>query len=136
MFKIGDFARIAQVTVRALRLYDERGLLRPARVDAASGYRYYTAGQLTRLNRILALKDLDFSLDEIARVLDGDFSPDRLRAMLDAQAGGVGCARGDRSGTARAGERPPAPDRARRAGVGLRGGAQTGPGAARPGRAG
>jgi DNA-binding transcriptional MerR regulator len=70
MFKIGDFARIAQVTVKALRYYDELGLLRPAYVDAFSGYRYYAAGKLPRLNRILALKDMGFSLDEIARLLD------------------------------------------------------------------
>ena len=82
MFKIGDFARIAQVTVKALRHYDELGLLRPAHVDALSGYRYYVAGQLARLNRILALKDLGFSLDEVAYLLDGDLSAARLRAML------------------------------------------------------
>jgi DNA-binding transcriptional MerR regulator len=82
MFKIGDFARIAQVTVKALRHYDELGLLRPAHVDSSSGYRYYAAGQLARLNRILALKDLGFSLDEIARMLDAELPAETLRAML------------------------------------------------------
>jgi DNA-binding transcriptional MerR regulator len=82
MFKIGDFARIAQVTVKALRYYDELGLLRPAHVDACSGYRYYAAGQLPRLNRILALKDMGFSLDAIARLLDDALPVARLRSML------------------------------------------------------
>ncbi|MBC8074717.1 MAG: MerR family transcriptional regulator [Chloroflexales bacterium] len=82
MFKIGDFAHIGQVTVKALRHYDELGLLRPAHVDTFSGYRYYAAGQLARLNRILALKDLGFSLDEIARMLDTELPAATLRAML------------------------------------------------------
>ena len=62
MFTIGDFARHGRVSVRMLRHYDAIGLLRPARVDPASGYRYYAADQLARLNRIIALKDLGFTL--------------------------------------------------------------------------
>ncbi len=58
MFKIGDFSRLSQVTVKALRYYDELGLLKPTHVDRFTGYRYYSATQLPRLNRILALKDL------------------------------------------------------------------------------
>ncbi len=49
MFRIGEFSKLAQVTVKALRLYDERGLLVPARVDRSSGYRFYSAAQLPRL---------------------------------------------------------------------------------------
>ena len=56
MFTIGDFARHGRVSVRMLRNYDATGLLRPARVDPASGYRFYEAVQLARLNRIIALK--------------------------------------------------------------------------------
>jgi DNA-binding transcriptional MerR regulator len=66
MIKIGDFSKLSQATVKALRLYDEMGLLKPARVDNFTGYRYYSADQLPRLNRILALKDLGFSLEQIA----------------------------------------------------------------------
>src|SRR6516165_354274 len=51
MFTIGDFARHGQVSVRMLRHYDTTELLRPARVDPASGYRFYEAAQLARLNR-------------------------------------------------------------------------------------
>src|SRR5258706_14841 len=58
MIKIGDFARFSQVTVAALRHYDELGLLKPISVDSWTGYRYYSVSQLPRLNRILALKDL------------------------------------------------------------------------------
>lgn len=57
MFKISDFSRLSLVSAKALRYYDELGLLKPARVDESTGYRYYAASQLPRLNRILALKD-------------------------------------------------------------------------------
>ena len=67
MLSIGDFARLGQVSVRMLRHYDGIGLLEPARVDPATGYRWYDAGQFTRLNRILALKDLGFTLDQCGR---------------------------------------------------------------------
>ena len=60
MLKIGEFSRLAQVSPKTLRLYDERGLLKPAWIDRFSGYRYYTLEQLTHLNRILALKDLGY----------------------------------------------------------------------------
>ena len=64
MLKIGDFSRLSLVSVKVLRYYDELGLLRPARVDEFTGYRYYSASQLTRLNRILVLKDLGLSLQQ------------------------------------------------------------------------
>ncbi|MDN5802973.1 MAG: MerR family transcriptional regulator [Microlunatus sp.] len=69
---IGDFARLGGVSTRMLRHYDGLGLLRPQRVDDASGYRYYGASQLSRLNRLMAFKDLGFSLDEIAGLLACD----------------------------------------------------------------
>ena len=81
MFRIGDFSRIARVSCRLLRYYDEIGLLSPQHVGD-SGYRYYSAAQLPRLNRILVLKELGLSLEQIARVLQDALSPDELRAML------------------------------------------------------
>ena len=81
MIKIGDFARLSQVSVVALRHYDDIGLLKPVAVDASTGYRYYSVSQLARLNRILALKDLGFSLDQIDQVLNG-LTLDQLRGML------------------------------------------------------
>ena len=82
VFKIGDFSRLSLVSVKALRYYDELGLLKPARVDECTGYRYYSASQLTRLNRILALKDLGLSLEQIALLLDQEPTPDQIRGML------------------------------------------------------
>src|SRR5690606_16723513 len=82
MFGIGDFARHGQVSVRMLRHYDAVGLLRPARVDPVSGYRFYEAAQLSRLNRIIALKDLGFTLNQVGSILDEQVSTEELRGML------------------------------------------------------
>lgn len=82
MFRIGEFAQIAQVSGRQLRFYDQLGLLRPAHIDAQTGYRFYTIRQLPRLNRILALKELGLSLEQIGPLLDDAISPTELRGML------------------------------------------------------
>ncbi|MFE6100523.1 MerR family transcriptional regulator [Streptomyces laurentii] len=82
MFTIGDFARYGRVSVRMLRHYDAIGLLRPARVDPYSGYRHYTADQLARLNRVIALKDLGFTLEQVGAILDDEIGADELRGML------------------------------------------------------
>ncbi|MEE1941210.1 MerR family transcriptional regulator [Streptomyces sp. TRM 70361] len=82
MFTIGDFAKHGRVSVRMLRHYDAIGLLRPARTDPASGYRFYEAGQLARLNRVIALKDLGLTLQQVKSVLDERVSTEELRGML------------------------------------------------------
>lgn len=82
MFKIGDFSKISRVPVKTLRYYDQLGLLKPVEVDRFSGYRYYAADQLPRLNRILALKDLGLSLEQIRILLDRDLDASELRGML------------------------------------------------------
>jgi len=82
MFSIGDFARHGRVSVRMLRHYDAIGLLRPASVDRMTGYRWYDAGQLARLNRIVALKDLGFTLEQVRSILDDKVSVEELRGML------------------------------------------------------
>jgi DNA-binding transcriptional MerR regulator len=82
MFRIGEFSQIARVSGRLLRYYDSIGLLQPQRIDPDTGYRYYSAGQLERLNRILALKDLGLSLDQVARMLDDKVSTAEIRGML------------------------------------------------------
>jgi DNA-binding transcriptional MerR regulator len=68
--------------VATLRYYDQMGLLKPAHVDPFTDYRYYSAEQLPRLNRILALKDLGFSLEQIAQLLKRTIMPDEMRGML------------------------------------------------------
>ncbi|MGG8408050.1 MerR family transcriptional regulator [Streptomyces sp. 12297] len=82
MFTIGDFARHGRVSVRMLRHYDATGLLLPAHVDPATGYRYYTGAQLARLNRVIALKDLGFTLQQVGEILDERVGAEELRGML------------------------------------------------------
>jgi len=82
MFRIGEFSKIARVSGRLLRYYDEIGLLSPQSIDPETGYRSYSARQLPRLNRILVLKELGLSLEQIARLLDQETSVDEMRGML------------------------------------------------------
>jgi DNA-binding transcriptional MerR regulator len=82
MFGIGEFARYLGVSVRMLRHYDALGLLVPAHVDPRSGYRRYSADQLDRGNRLVALKELGFALEQIGPFLDARLSVAELRAML------------------------------------------------------
>ena len=82
MFKIGDFSKICQVPVSALRYYADIGLLEPVKIDPDTGYRYFVLDQLPRLNRILALKDLGLSLDSIQQMLNDTLAPAELQGML------------------------------------------------------
>ena len=82
MFSIGEFARHGQVSVRMLRHYDAIGLLHPARTDPLTAYRSYGAGQLARLNRIVALKDLGFTLSQVQSILDEKVGAGELQGML------------------------------------------------------
>ncbi len=69
MFKIGEFSRLTQVTIRMLRYYDETGLLKPAKIDPWTGYRLYSIEQLPVLNKIIYLRDSGFQVAEIAFAL-------------------------------------------------------------------
>lgn len=80
--KIGDFARLGQVSVRMLRHYESLGLLAPETVDRFNGHRSYSVAQLPRLNRIMALNSLGIELKKIAAMLDSDLSTAALVDML------------------------------------------------------
>lgn len=79
---IGDFARLGQVSVRMLRHYDQIGLLRPDNVDCSTSYRWYSPEQLFVLNRIVALKNLGLSLEEVGRIMTDLVGAEELRGML------------------------------------------------------
>lgn len=81
--RIGDFARLGNVSVRALRFYDEIGLLRPLHIDPNSGFRHYGTGQIARLQQIAALQDLGFSLACIREMLRRDLPPASLRQLIE-----------------------------------------------------
>lgn len=82
MFGIGTVARLAGVSPRTLRYYDDIGLLSPDWIDPSTGYRWYEPQQIHRLHRILALRDMGVRLIEISRLLDQDVSVDELRRIL------------------------------------------------------
>jgi len=81
LLTIGRFARLTGLSVGALRHYDEQGLLRPARVDEATGYRSYQREQVGPARTIRRLRDLELSIDEI-RVLLATDDPEHHRALL------------------------------------------------------
>ena len=70
MFKIGEFSKLAHTSVRMLRHYDQLELLTPEKVDSESSYRYYSAKQLQKVNKINRLKELGFSLAIIKEMIE------------------------------------------------------------------
>ena len=82
MFTTTEFARIGMVSVRMLRCYESTGLMLPRRIDPATGRGCYEANQLPRLNRILALTDLGFTLPQLWAILETEVSESELRGML------------------------------------------------------
>lgn len=82
MLKIGEFSRLSQVTVKALHHYDDLGLIRPVHIDPETGYRYYTVEQLPRVHRIVALKELGLSLEQIGLLFEEGVPTEQIRGML------------------------------------------------------
>lgn len=72
MFKIGEFSKLTQVTIRMLRYYDEMGLLKPAKIDSWTGYRMYSVDQIPTLNKIIYLRDSGFNISEIGVALNNN----------------------------------------------------------------
>ena len=79
---IGEIADFFGVSRKAMRLYEKKGIIKPVTVDAANGYRYYSAEQVQQLNALLELKALGFSLDEIKMIIDGETAKASLLEML------------------------------------------------------
>ena len=82
VLKIGEFSHLSQVSVRTLHHYDDVGLLKPVYIDSLTNYRYYTLEQLPRIHRIMALKDLGLSLEQIGLMLNDEITNDQIRGML------------------------------------------------------
>jgi DNA-binding transcriptional MerR regulator len=85
MLRIGEFSRLSQVTIKALRYYDDMKLLKPAMIDKFTGYRYYSVDQLPRIHRIIAFKELGLTLEQIANLLHDNPSTDEIRDLLRGQ---------------------------------------------------
>ena len=82
MLKIGEFSRLSQVTVKTLHHYDEIGLLVPAHIDHFTNHRYYSVDQLPPIHRIMALKGLGLSLEQIRLMLSERLFAQQVRGML------------------------------------------------------
>lgn len=82
MLKIGDFSKIARISIRMLRHYDQIGLLKPYVIDEESGYRLYSVDQLPLINKIVFLKDIGFSLNEVKELINSNISTDEIKRML------------------------------------------------------
>ena len=82
MLKIGEFSRLSQVTVKTLHHYDKLGLIKPAHIDPITHYRHYTIEQLPRIHRIMALKELGLSLEQIGLMLNEEMPTEQIRGML------------------------------------------------------
>lgn len=76
--KIGEIAAFFDVSVKALRIYEKKGIIKPVKVDLESGYRYYSADQVKQLNALIDLQSLGFSLDEIKEIMDGKLTKEEL----------------------------------------------------------
>lgn len=82
LLTIGDFSRVTHLSVKALRHYDEIGLLEPAQVDSSSGYRRYATAQIPVAQVIRRFRDLDMPLEEIRAVLHAPDADARDRALV------------------------------------------------------
>ncbi|MFI5733932.1 MerR family transcriptional regulator [Kribbella sp. NPDC051587] len=82
MLSIGDLARHTRISVRMLRHYDALGLVVPERVDPHTGHRWYALSQIWRVDSLVALKELGFTLEQCGALLDEQLPVDELRGML------------------------------------------------------
>lgn len=69
MLKIGEFSKMSKVTIKALRYYEKEGLLIPKHIDNFNGYRYYESNQLIDISKIISLKQVGLSIEEIKRII-------------------------------------------------------------------
>jgi DNA-binding transcriptional MerR regulator/effector-binding domain-containing protein len=85
MYSIGEFSRITGLTVKTLRFYADEGLLPPAFVDPETGYRYYDDARIETARVIVALRQLEFSVREIAEILAGHNDEGDILSFLERQ---------------------------------------------------
>lgn len=78
MYKIGDFSKMSKVTIKALRYYEKEGLILPAYIDDNNGYRYYESNQLIDISRMISLKQIGLSIEEIKRILNNEISMENI----------------------------------------------------------
>lgn len=85
MFSIGEFSRITGLTVKSLRLYHEKGILVPHTVDEITGYRHYDHRNVEQAYLIKQLREMEFSLEDIAEILSADAAPEDILKTFQNQ---------------------------------------------------
>lgn len=87
LLKISEIADFFGVSAKAMRIYEQKGIIKPYKIDAETGYRYYSANQVKQLNTLIELQELGFSLAEIKKIMDGGVTTAKLKdAMEDKRA--------------------------------------------------
>ena len=88
LLRIGEIAGFFNVSVKAVRIYEKMGIIKPAKTDPKTKYRYYTADQVQQLNALLDLKEIGFSLAEIKKLLDGGMTNEKfIEALVHKKTG-------------------------------------------------
>lgn len=82
LMRIGEIAAFFNVSVKAMRIYERMGIIKPVKVDEQTGYRYYTADQVRQLDALLELKHFGFSLTEIKQLLEGGITNDKYMEAI------------------------------------------------------
>ncbi|MBO6165199.1 MAG: MerR family transcriptional regulator [Eubacterium sp.] len=83
LLKIGELAAMAGISVKAMRVYEKKDIIKPVHVDDETGYRYYSAGQLQQLEALLALQDMGVTLNEIALIMSGQCSKEEMSELVE-----------------------------------------------------
>jgi DNA-binding transcriptional MerR regulator len=82
LMRIGEIAAFYNISVKAMRVYEKMGIIKPAKIDEITNYRYYAADQVQQLDALLELKELGFSLMEIKKLLEGGMNGDVFMEAL------------------------------------------------------
>lgn len=82
LMRIGEIAGFFNVSIKAIRIYEKTGIIKPAKIDEKTGYRYYNADQVQQLNALIELKQLGFSLSEIKELLKGSITNEKFMEAL------------------------------------------------------
>ena len=83
LLKIGELAKLAGVSVKALHIYEKKNVIKPVWIDENTGYRYYSPDQFRLVEALIGLQDMGFSLDEISKILSGKCSKEEISSMFD-----------------------------------------------------
>jgi len=86
LLKIGELAAMAGISVKALRVYEKKNIIKPVKIDDVTGYRYYSPDQFKQIEALIELQDMGFTLAEISRILSGKCAKEDLSALFDAKA--------------------------------------------------